>query len=128
MRNVMLFLTLLLVVLVALYRQRIYLRDPLATVFVGGIEDRNARAFINYSNDVLVESTAAPGGYRYLVQSWNHTAGTPATLTCLQRLACLADADHASLAAITDARTVTMSNREIQFADTNAVPVRVTLR
>src|ERR1700735_633814 len=72
-------------------RQRVYVRDPLATVYKNGVKQSGVQVFMNYSNDVLVEQDAG----RTLVQGWNKMPGTPADLTCLRWMACMTDAVHA---------------------------------
>ena len=68
--------TLLLVIFVAVFRQRIFLRDPLGKVERNGVVVDGARLFINFSNDVLVEE---PGTERrYLVQGWSGGSGSAA--------------------------------------------------
>ena len=69
-------------------RQRVYVRDPLAVVYrsqgseggPGEVKQSGVQVFINYSDDVLVEQDAQPGGYRILVQGWNKMPGTPGVL------------------------------------------------
>jgi hypothetical protein len=43
------------VVFVFLYRQRLFLSDPLASMTRDGVKESGAQIFINYPNDVLVE-------------------------------------------------------------------------
>jgi hypothetical protein len=123
-------------------RQRVYVRDPLATVYrsqasedgPGEVKQSGVQVFINYSDDVLVEQDAQPGGYRILVQGWNKMPGTPGVLKCIRWMACLADADHATTLPIEwngkgryDPR-VSMTGREVSFVDGDGATMRVTLR
>ena len=55
------------------------------------------QVFVNLSGNVLLERDDEPGSYRILLQDWNKSAGTPKSLTCLHWLACLTDADHATV-------------------------------
>jgi hypothetical protein len=130
-------LTLLLIASLALLiynRQRIYLRDPLATVYRNDVQQTGVEVFINYSNDVLLEQDAEPAPSSILLQDWNKMPGTPTTLTCLRWIACMTDADQAS--AIPLAWTgkgkydpkVFMTTREVSFVDANASAVRIELR
>jgi hypothetical protein len=41
-------------VFVWVYRERLFLRDPLGVVERDGVKEDGARVFINYSNDVLM--------------------------------------------------------------------------
>ena len=58
MRKILIVGTLLLVVFVAVFRQRIFVRDPLGKVERNGVAQDGARLYINYSNDVMVEDSA----------------------------------------------------------------------
>jgi hypothetical protein len=109
-------------VFVWVYRERLFLRDPLGVVERDGVKEDGARVFINYSNDVLMRD----GGQWVLVQGWSRVAGLPARLNCVQGLACMTEADHAE---VTSAGTkVEMSNRVVTFVDDDGVAVRVALR
>ena len=130
-------LTLLLIASLALLiynRQRIYLRDPLATVYRNDVEQTGVEVFINYSSDVLLQQDAEPAPLSILLQDWNKMPGTPTTLTCIRWIACMTDADQAS--AIPLAWTgkgkydpkVFMTTREVSFVDANASAVRIELR
>ena len=121
--------TLLLVVFVGVFRQRIFVRDPLGKVERNGVAVDGARLFINFSNDVLVEE---PGTERrYLVQGWSGVPGLPQILGCVQGLVCWTDADHAAVFPL-DGRgagtRAVMSAKEVAFADENGAAVRVELR
>jgi hypothetical protein len=129
LRKILTFAVLLLIVVVAVFRERIFLRDPLGKVERNGVAIEGARVFINFSNDVLVEE---PGTERrYLVQDWNAVPGVPQVLGCLQGLVCWTDADHAATFPLdgrgTGARA-TMSAKEVRFVDENGAAIRVELR
>jgi hypothetical protein len=120
---------LLLVVFVAVFHQRIFLRDPLAKVELNGIAQDGTRVYINYSNDVLVEDAAA--GRRYLVEGWNGVPGVPKHLACLTALACLTDADEATvfpLRRTPNQVRAAMSAKEVTFADETGAVMKVELR
>jgi hypothetical protein len=137
MKKLLALVVLALVVFVIVYRQRIFLRDPLATVTRDGEKVSGVAVMINYSNDVLLQDHSA-GKYRiYLVQNWNKQAEVPATaLTCVQGLACMTDADQAAAMAIVPGSRgrrpafegVTMTNRFVEFVDEDGDLVRVVLR
>ncbi len=58
MRKILIVGTLLLVVFVVVFRQRIFVRDPLGKVERNGVAQDGTRLYINYSNDVMVEDSA----------------------------------------------------------------------
>jgi hypothetical protein len=129
LRKILVVGTLLLVIFVAVFRQRIFLRDPLGKIERNGVAVDGARLFINFSNDVLVEE---PGTERrYLVQSWSGVPGVPQILGCVQGLACWTDADHATVFPLdgrgTGAKAV-MDAREVTFTDETGARILVTLR
>jgi hypothetical protein len=120
---------LLLVVFVAVFRQRIFVRDPLAKVERNGIAQDGTRVYINYSNDVLVEDAAA--NKRYLVEGWNGVPGVPTHLACLTALVCLTDADEATvfpLRSTPNQVRAVMSAKEVTFGDETGAVLKVELR
>jgi hypothetical protein len=129
LRKILVVGTLLLVVFVAVFRQRIFLRDPLGKVERSGAVIDGARLFINFSNDVLVEE---PGTERrYLVQEWSKVPGVPKSLGCLRMLICWTDADQAAVFPLDgrgSGKPAVMSAKEVTFADENGAPIRVDLR
>jgi len=137
MKKVLALIALASIVFVVVYRQRIFVRDPFASVSRDGAKVSDVAVMINYSNDVLLQDRSA-GKYRlYLVQNWNGKAGVPtAALTCVQGLACLTDADQATATAIVPGSRgrrpawegVTMTNRRVEFLDEDGDLVQVVLR
>jgi hypothetical protein len=134
MRKILLLAFVVLMVLVWLGRQRIYVRDPLATVYSDDVKQSGVQVFINYSNDVLLEQDADPGSFRTMVQGWNKMPGMPVRLMCLRWLVCMVDADRATLLPMEwsgkgkyDPR-VTMTSREVTFVDGDGTTVRAELR
>jgi hypothetical protein len=121
--------TLLLVVFVAMFRQRIFVRDPLGKVERSGVAQDGTRVYINYSNEVLVEDSAR---HQFvLVQGWNALPGVPQHLFCLTGLMCWTDADKAGVFPVegVGGRTpAAMSAKEITFVDESGARVRVALR
>ena len=137
MKKLLLLLTVCQIVFVAVYRQRIFLRDPLATVTRDDVKQGDVQVLINYSNDVLLMDASKPMRRLYLVQNWNHIAETPtAPLKCLSGMACMTDADQAAGAKIeVGARGrrsafegVTMTNTRVEFLDEDGAMVVVALR
>jgi hypothetical protein len=121
--------TLLLVVFVAVFRQRIFVRDPLGKVERNGVAQDGTRVYINYSNDVLVEDSAR---HQFvLVQGWNARPGVPQRLFCLTGMVCWTDADKAAVFPVegVGGRTpAVMSAKEVTFVDQSGAKVRVGLR
>jgi hypothetical protein len=127
MKRFLLLLSLVFVVFVAVYRQRLFLRDPLAKVFRDGVQKQGAQVYINYSNDILVlDDGSAPS---YMVQNWNRQPGVPQSLKCLHAMMCWSDADRATLVPMAGSSGLAaMSDREISFRRSDGSSVRVTLR
>jgi hypothetical protein len=121
--------TLLLVVFVAVFRQRIFVRDPLGKVERNGAAQDGMRLYVNYSNDVLVEDAAR---HQFvLVQGWNALPGVPQHLFCLTGMMCWTDADKAAVFPVEGmgGRTpAVMSAKEVTFVDDSGARVRVGLR
>jgi len=121
--------TLLLVVFVAVFRQRIFVRDPLGKVERNGVAQDETRLYINYSNDVLVENLAQ---HQFvLVQGWNALPGVPQHLFCLTGMVCWTDADRAAGCPVEGAggRTqAVMSAKDVMFVDESGAKVRAALR
>jgi hypothetical protein len=129
LRKILVIGTLLLILFVAVFRQRIFLRDPLAKVERNGIAQDGTRVYINYSNDVLVEDAAADK--RYLVEGWNGVPGVPKHLACFTALACLTDADEATVFPLRSTPNhvrAVMSAKEVTFADEAGAVMKVELR
>jgi hypothetical protein len=121
-------------VLLVLNRQRAFLRDPLATVYKNEVKQSGVQVYINFSNDVLLEQDSDSGSFRTLVQGWNKMPGTPLRLICLHWMACLTDADQATLLAPEWSGKgkydpqVNMSSREISFVNPIGGHFRIVLR
>ncbi len=114
-------------------RQRVYVRDPLATVYRNGATQSGVQVYMNYSDDVLIEKDGDTP-YRILVQDWDEVPGTPLKLTCIRWMACLTSDDRAPTLPLQwkgkgkyDPR-VTMTNREVSFMDVDDSLIRVQLR
>ncbi len=107
-------------------RQRLFLRDPLASVLRDGVKEDGVQVFINYSNDVLIENDRSPA-YVTVVQHGQHV-GTPAQLKCVHWAACLTDADVATLTDAIPAQVGEMSGKLVEFRDDKGRDVKVKLR
>lgn len=136
MKKLFLVLLVPLVIFVAIYHQRLFLWDPVATVTRDGEKDADARVRINYTNDVLLEDHAGGPTRMYLVQNWNKAVIAPAMLRCLGTMVCMTEADQASgdpVAAGSRGRRepfagVTMTNKRVEFVDEDGALVQVLLR
>jgi hypothetical protein len=129
--RIRLFVFLGLIALVVIYRQQIYLRIPMASVFKNKVKQPGVQVYINYSFDVLLVNDDQPGAYRTLVQSWSKMPGTPTELRCLRWMACLTDANHASTIPMFVSGDevynpqVTMTKHEMSYVDSDGATVRV---
>jgi len=124
MRTFFLVLAIAIVVFVAVNRERLYLRDPLGTMYRNGVKVEGAHVLINYSNDVLVQIGKGLQVDEYLVQGWSRAPG----IRCLEGLVCLAEADHAPTVPVAGATKATMTNREVSFGDGTGTVIRIVLR
>ena len=136
MKKFLLLVLLVLVVFIAVDRQRFYLWDPIGKVTRDGVADVDARVRINFANDVLLEDASGDRHRMYLVQAWDMKAIAPLHVVCMGPAACLTDADQAAGQAIVPGSRgkrdafagVTMTNRHVEFVDEDGALVRVTLR
>jgi hypothetical protein len=129
LRKILILGTLILILFVAVFRQRLFLRDPLGKVERNGVAVDGARLYINYSNDVLVEEPGAQR--RYLVQGWSGVPGLPKRLACVTGMLCWTDADQASVFPLNDNRTTTratMNAKVVTFTDESGATVTAKLR
>jgi hypothetical protein len=129
LRKILIVGTLLLALFVAVFRQRIFVRDPLGKVERNGVAQDGMRLYINYSNDVLVEDSAR---HQFvLVQGRNKLPGVPQHLFCLTGMVCWTDADNAAVFPVdgVGGRTpAVMSTKEVTFVDESGAKVKVALR
>ena len=126
MRKFLLLLTVALIALALIYHQRLFLRDPLGKVERDGVVVPDARVFINYSNDVLVQEN---GGRRmFVVQNDNKLPGSPTGLSCIQGMLCVTPSDQAVPGTATPENQASMSDREVSFTDSLGSHVHVQIR
>ncbi len=129
MKNILIIGTLLLAVFIAVFRQRIFLRDPLAAVKRNGAFQTGYRVYINYNNDVLLENTDT--GNRTLVEAWIKAPGVPKHLACFTALLCWTDADHAEIFPLANSSRrppPSMTSREVTFQDETGGAMQIELR
>ncbi len=138
MKTILLLALLMAIALMAVNRQRIYVRDPMATVYRNDAKQSGVQIFISVAGDMLLWREAEPRESRVLLQGWNKMPGTPERLTCLHWIACLTDADHASTIPLDwngygtkkgkyDPK-VSMSSREVTYRDADGATMRAELR
>lgn len=129
MKRLLVLLAIAFCVLLAIHRQRVFLRDPLGKAYRNNVELGDTRVYINYSNDVLIESMEEQR--LYIVQNWNQIPGTPRQIHCFYGMICWTDADHAEMVPLGGASytpNTRMSDREVSFNDGYGIGIRVTLR
>ena len=116
------------VVFMVVYRERIYLRDPLGFVERNGVRQAGAEVYINYSNDVLVQESESR---RWLVQAATKMPGVPLHLACLRWTACLTETNAVPVIKLGGpdySPQVVFSGTQVEFEDGNGAMVRVALR
>jgi hypothetical protein len=114
-------------VLVAYNRNRLYVRDPLGSVKRDGVKEAGAQVFINFSNDVLLENDNSPS-YILVVQH-DHHAGSPVELRCLHWVMCMTDADTVTVVQPPPPIvTEEMTGKSVRFVDGDKRETYVALR
>ena len=109
------------------HRQRLFLRDPLATLMRNGVKEDGAQIYINYSNDVLIENDHPPA-YTEIVQHGGNM-GQPSLLKCFHFVVCETDANAASLSRAEPQKDLeSMDAKRIEFIDWQGRQAVVTLR
>ena len=128
MRKILLLLIVLFVVFVAVNRDRLFLRDPIAKLERNGVAQTGEAVYINFSNDILVQENS--GKRMFVVQHRARLPHMPAGPTCFQGVACLIAADPSpdETPAVVNGRLATMTDRVVTFTDDEGVSVRVQIR
>ena len=138
MKKLLLVAFLVILTLVLTHRYRVFVRDPLATVYrsssangADAVKQPGVHVYINYSNDVLLMKEGS-GAYTLLIQHSNRIPGYPTKLQCIHWMACLTDADQAATVPLEAGSQydpkVKMDDRTITFADPRGAVTRVELR
>ena len=123
---------LVVVTVLVVFRQRLFVWDPIARVERNGIRVRGMRVYLNSYNDILVENVRL--NERYLVQARNGVPmvpGVPTHLLCLRGLACLTDQDYPRTLPLGGAGyegEVDMTGSFVTLTDGNGAAMRVMLR
>jgi hypothetical protein len=122
MKKLILILFLLFAAFVLYNHQRLYLRDPLASVTFDGAKLDGVQVYINYSNDVMLLRESPPAFWT-VVQHENHV-GTPAAMKGMHWVGYLADADVVPLlTADTSATVDSMTGKAVTYHDGKHVTV-----
>jgi hypothetical protein len=126
MKKLLALVLIVLVVFVVLNRERIYVRDPLATVTRDAVAESGVQVFINYNNDVLLEHDDRPS-YLTLLQH-GQPVGSPRIVRCIHFVACMTEAPVAPvLVANPDAHIESMTSKQVAFHDASGREAVVTL-
>jgi hypothetical protein len=121
----LLLLFVVLLVFVVWNKQRVYVRDPLASVTRDGVKVAGEQVYINFSNDALLENDNPP--MHLMLAQRGQPLGVPAKIHCIHWMACLTDADIATTLPL--GRPVdNMSNKAVEFRDNEERAWVVTLR
>jgi hypothetical protein len=107
-------LVLVLIVFVAWRRQRVFVRDPLASAMRDGAKVDGEQVYINFNNDVLLENDNPP--MHVLLVQHGQPIGVPSKLHCLHWAMCLTDADVATTLSLGGA-VESMSGKTVSFRD-----------
>ena len=126
MKKLILLAVIVFAVFVVVERQRLFLRDPLASVTRDDVIEDSTHVYINYSNDVLLEHVKAPVTLT-IVQHGQHI-GTPRMLRCLHWVACMTDGEQAGLVETMPGPVVGMTGKLVEFKDDKGRDVKVKLR
>ncbi|WP_213805568.1 hypothetical protein [Granulicella sp. dw_53] len=132
MRKIIVVGLILIVVILVIFRQRLFLRDPIAKVERNGTLQTQYRVYLNYFNDILVEDLEH--NRRFLVQAKDGVPiapGTPLHLQCLQAMACLTETNFAQTVPLSKEympAEVEMTNSFVAFHDGDGAAMRVSLR
>jgi hypothetical protein len=118
-------LILALIVFVIVERQRVFVRDVLASVQRDGAKVDGEQVFININNDVLLENDNPP--MLVFMAQRGQPLGVPTKLRCIHWVACLTDADIATTMPL-GGSTPVMSAKTVSFHDQDGRRWVVSLR
>lgn len=124
MKKLIALLVVALIVFVVVDRQRVFVRDPLATAMRDGKKVAGEQVYINFANDVLLENDNPPT-HIMLVQK-DQPIGVPSKLRCIHWAACLTDADVATTLPL-GGSIQGMSSKTVGFREGNGHRWAVTL-
>ena len=125
---------LIVVLFVIVERDRLFIRDPIASVYLDNVKQSEVEVYFNFSDEILLQQNFGDReSKRIILQHWDRMPATPASLTCLRWIVCLTTADHApTLPVAVDGGKAydpkaSMDGRDITFTDPAGVQVRVKL-
>jgi hypothetical protein len=113
------------IVFVVWNRQRLFVRDPLASVMRDGAKVSGEQVYINFTNDVLLENDNPP--MQVLLVERGRPIGVPSRLHCVHWVGCLTDADAASTLP-TGGSIESMNAKSVSFRDSDGHAWVVSLR
>jgi hypothetical protein len=121
------------VIWTAFNRERIFVRDPIASVYRNNVKQEGIEVYLNFSNDIVMQKRSDPPSSPTIVQHWDQAPAIPVGLACLHWLACLTPADHSPvLPSSPNEKTsqtplAQMNGRHIQYVDGTGAHIRVEL-
>jgi hypothetical protein len=122
-----------LVMWTAFNRERIFVRDPVASVYRNGVKQQGVEVYLNFSNDILMQKKSDPPSPPTILQHWDQAPEIPVGLVCMRWLACLTEADHSPVLPSSsdgkrdDIPLAQMNGRHIQYVDRSGAQIRVEL-
>jgi hypothetical protein len=118
-------LVLALAVFVVWRRQRVFVRDPIASVMRDGAKTSGEQVYINFTNDVMLEKDSAP--MMVMLIQRGQPIGVPVKMHCIHWVACLMDADVATTLPL-GGDVESMSGKSVSFRDADGQEWVVRLR
>ena len=129
MKKFLLLLFLVFAIFIYINRERVFLRDPLASIARDGIVEPGTQVFINYNNEVLLEHDSAPMYVTLIEARTPQVVGIPVGLRCIHWAGCLADAYPATLVAPATATTLgEHTSKSLTYIDAHGKQVVIKLR
>ena len=122
-----------LIIFIVIFRQRVFLRDPLANVMRDGHKQGDVKVFINFNNDIVMDDASTATHRIYLVEGWNRTpVFLVGALKGVTGMAYMTDADRATGAPVMhngkETPSALMTNKQVEFVDEDGSTVKVALR
>ena len=133
MKTIAVLVLAVLVIWTAINRERIFVRDPIASVYRNNVKQEGIEVYLNFSNDIVMQKRSDPPSSPTIVQHWDQAPSIPVGLVCLHWLACLTPADHSPvLPSSPDGKhsetpLAQMNGRHIQYVDGTGAHIRVEL-
>ena len=129
MKRLLFLIVIVAAVFIIFNRHSLYLRDPLGNVSRNGVAESGAQVYINFDNEVLLENDNAPMYVTLIQKRSPQEIGTPVQVRCMHHVACLTDADIASLAQPAQKVDISqMTGKLVEYRDADGKTVQITLR